>query len=117
MGKVESGNQSRRDVQLSNRLEIWLNSPERDLVRAGVSATVGDAIQSVLPKVAKNFSPNECAEIISSAVNEIATEQDFAQLIAKWVEDYQMGTFEGAPIAQKDLGVWNRLHPSQDEKS
>lgn len=71
----------------------WLNSKERKMVESAVRFRVEDkALSELLPVIANNFSPTECADILHTVFKKIAEDPTFKQGITTWVQDFQSGT-------------------------
>jgi hypothetical protein len=98
-------------------LETWLNSPEADLAKAAISGILGDTIQSFLPKLAKNFSAAECAEMVAVAVNHIIKEPSFNEGIMKYIEDLQAKKVDSTELDTNSLGIWSDLARTEGDKS
>lgn len=67
----------------------WLISKRQELVEVSVKNLGHQAIDKALPMLAKNFSPEECADIVLAAFRKIVENPNTRADIIAWVKDVQ----------------------------
>lgn len=76
----------RPDSEFENE-RSWFDSKNRELVELSVRTLGQTAIHEALLSIAKNFSPEECADIILAAFKKIVEDPKVRDNIIKWVEE------------------------------
>jgi len=67
----------------------WLTSTRKELVEVSIRNLGHQAIDEALPMLAKNFSPEECADIVLAAFRKIVENPNTRADIITWVRDVQ----------------------------